>query len=180
MNETEIIRKVNELLHQATNMLATWLSSRLPKITNDWWKECVLAKLSYNQTIIVESKKYSQLSDFDLAMLLRVADKNWYAMRNFEYLPTKDRECIKGMMSVRNNWAHCGSTIPGKDTVLHDLNILLTFFGQMDCSIQQTAEIERFISSIEKEKFASNVNDFSVSVKEEKPTIEEEIISVMH
>ncbi len=153
MNETEIIRKVNELLHQATNMLATWLSSRLPKITDDWWKECVLAKLNFNQTMIVESKKYCKLSDFDLAMLLRIADKNWYAMRNFEYLPTKDRECIKEMISVRNNWAHCGSTLPGKDIVLHDLNVLLAFFGQMECPLQKTAEIERFIIQVEKEKF---------------------------
>lgn len=153
MNETEIIRKVNELLHQATSTLAMWLSSRLPKITDDWWRECVLTKLSFNQTMIAESKKYCQLSDFDLAMLLRIADKNWYAMRNFEYLPTKDRDCIKNMISVRNNWAHCGSILPGKDIVLHDLNVLLAFFGQMECPLQKTAEIERFIIQVEKEKF---------------------------
>lgn len=153
MRETDVISKVNELLYQATNMLADWLNSRLPKITDHWWNECVLAKLNYNQTVIVESKKYSQISDFDLAMLLRVADKNWYAMRNFEYLPTKDRECLKDMMSVRNNWAHCGSALPGKDTVLRDLNVLLAFFVMMGCSLKQSSVIEQFIISIEKEKF---------------------------
>ena len=169
MSETEIIKKVNELLHQATNMLTTWLGSRLPKITEEWWQECVISKLSYNQSMIAESKKYSQLSDFDLAMLLRVTDKNWYALRNFEYLPTKERDCIKAMLSVRNNWAHCGSTLPGKDTVLQDLSIILSFFEQMGASVQQTAEIERFILSVEKEKFDATEHEAPISSESDAP-----------
>ena len=173
MTETEIISKVNECLHKATTLLADWLNLRLPRITDNWWNECVISKLSYNQTVIAETKKYSQLSDFDLAMLLRIADKNWYAMRNYEYLPTKERECIKDMISVRNNWAHCGSALPGKDTVLRDLNILLLFFEQMGCSLQQTAEIERFIIQVEKEKFDTVSEPIIITERQNSVVIED-------
>lgn len=42
-------------------------------------------------------------------------------MREVAYLPTKERECIRDMMRVRNNWAHCSAVLPGKDTIIADL-----------------------------------------------------------
>lgn len=53
-------------------------------------------------------KGYTELKQLDLAALLRVIDKNWYAMRNFAYLPTKDRETVHRMMRVRNKTREAG------------------------------------------------------------------------
>ena len=155
MEEKAIVSKMNEFLHQAANAILNWLGGLLPKITQDWWEECVLSKLSYSQREIAESKNFFKLSDFDLAALLRIADKNWYAMRNFAYLPTKERECIRAMQVVRNNWAHCSGSLQGKDLILQDLKTLLAFFEQLNSDVKITTEIEQFIKNVE----ASNFND---------------------
>ena len=114
MNDMKIVSKMNEYLHHATNALCEWLQSYLPRATSNWWEECVIDKLSYNQREIARNKGFTNLSDFDLAALLRIADKNWYTMRSFAYLPTNERECVRDMQGVRNNWAHCGGILPGK------------------------------------------------------------------
>ena len=174
MDEKKIVSKINEFLHQATNILSNWLGELLPKITNDWWEECVLSKLSYSQREIAELKSFSKLSDFDLAALLRIADKNWYAMRNFAYLPTKERECIRAMQGVRNNWAHCSGNLSGKDLVLNDLKILHSFFEQLNCDIKITTEIEQFIQSVETFNFEKNIEKvIDVSSKISIPQKEE-------
>ena len=85
MNDNQIVSKMNEYLHLATNALSEWLQSYLPRATTNWWEECVIDKLSYNQREIARNKGFLSLSDFDLAALLRIADKNWFAMRNFAY-----------------------------------------------------------------------------------------------
>lgn len=102
MNSVDIVSKINGYLHICTDCLVKWLDKMLPKVSENWWQECVVSNLSYNQREIAENNQYSNLSDFDLAALLRITDKSWYAMRNFAYLPTKDRECVRVMLKVRN------------------------------------------------------------------------------
>ena len=121
MEQKIIVSRINNYLYQATILLANWLSEKLPKFSQSWWEECVLDKLSYNQRLIAEEKGFIKLSDFDLAALLRIADRNWYALREVTYLPTKERECLHRMVSVRNNWAHCSGVLPGKDAIISDL-----------------------------------------------------------
>ena len=71
MNAQKIISSVNSYLHEATVSLVDWLNRMLPRVTDKWWDECVLSSLSYSQREMAETKKYSKLSDFDLAALLR-------------------------------------------------------------------------------------------------------------
>ena len=132
MNDQYIVSKINEYLHQSTGLLISWLDGKLCRICEDWWNECVLDRLSYRQREIAIEKGFKELSDFDLAAVLRIADKNWYDMRTFMYLPTSERECIRDMQAVRNNWAHCGGTLPGKDAIVCDLEVLISFFKQLD------------------------------------------------
>lgn len=94
----------------------------MPIVTSNWWDECVIDNLSYNQRETAIQKNFKELSDFDLAALLRIADKSWYTLRQVAYLPTRERDCIRDMMRVRNNWAHCKASLPGKDEILLDLN----------------------------------------------------------
>lgn len=133
MEKSEIVEKINKYIHLSTKILSDWLADKLPRLSEDWWNECVLDKLTYNQKMIAEEKNFTSLSDLDLAALLRLTDKNWYALRELMFLPTKERECIRRMVSVRNNWAHCAGTLSGKDAIVLDINTILEFLGQLNC-----------------------------------------------
>lgn len=143
-----IVSRMNAYLHTSANILAEWLGKLLPRTTDDWWDECVLEKLSYNQREMAKSRGFKELGDFDLAALLRVADKSWYMMRNIMYLPTSERECIRDMMRVRNNWAHCSAVLPGKDMIINDLETLKAFFEQMECERNLLNELDQLIDEV--------------------------------
>lgn len=150
MEAQQIVSNINTFLHEATVALVDWLNRLLPKVTDDWWDDCVLPSLSYAQRETAIAKGFFTLSDFDLAALLRIANKSWYDLRTVAYLPTKEREVVREMMSVRNNWAHCSAELPGKDTILHDLNTISIFIGQIGGRPEVCKDIERFISFIER------------------------------
>ena len=128
MESTQIVSRMNTYLHTSANILSKWLNKILPKASDEWWDECVLDKLSYNQRETVKRKGIEKLDDFDLAALLRITDKSWYMIRNVIYIPSRERECIRDMMRVRNNWAHASATLPGKDEIVADLTTLHLFF----------------------------------------------------
>jgi hypothetical protein len=88
MDNDQIVSRMNLYLHTSANVLADWLGSLLPRASDDWWEECVLDKLSYNQREMAIERGFTELGQFDLAALLRIADKSWYAMRNVAFLPT--------------------------------------------------------------------------------------------
>lgn len=127
MNQSQIISKMNEFLHASTIMLANWLGSKLPRIADNWWEQCVVDNLSVYQRERVFTENICSLEELDLAALLRVARKSWYEIRNVFYLPQRDRESLNDMFSVRNNWAHCAGIIPGKDDIENDAKILYKF-----------------------------------------------------
>ena len=155
MDDQYIVSKINEYLHQATGLLVSWLDGKLRKVCDDWWNECVLDRLSYRQREIAIEKGFKELSDFDLAAVLRIADKNWYDMRNFTYLPTSERECIRDMQSVRNNWAHCAGTLPGKDAIIHDIEVIIKFFEQMEAPQVDINQLEEFKKNVQNENIAA-------------------------
>ena len=149
MDDQYVISKVNGYLHSATQELCKWLYKMLPRITDDWWNQCVIMNLSYSQRLIAEEKGFAKLEDLDLAALLRVADKSWYDMREFAYLPTKDRECLRAMTKVRNNWAHSSGTLPDKDVIVNDLTATLNFFENVIVTNIYSQDINECIKTIE-------------------------------
>lgn len=149
MYEDMIISQMNEYLHKAAKSLAAWLSDMLPRSGDDWWNECVISNLTYNQLVVVQDNGFSQLDEFDLAALLRIALKSWYTMRGYAYLPNSEKECIHDMISVRNHWAHCSAELPGKDTIIGDIEILIRFFRQMDQD-ELTFKLEELKKIVEK------------------------------
>lgn len=172
MDDQYIVSKINEYLHQATGLLVAWLDGKLRRVSDDWWNECVLDRLSYRQRKIAIEKGFKELSDFDLAAVLRIADKNWYDMRSFAYLPTSERECIRDMQSVRNNWAHCAGTLPGKDAIINDIEVLSKFFEQMEAPQADINQLEEFKKNVQNENIAAMT---SVEKIEEDLIIEGEI-----
>ena len=165
MNEQSIVSKMHEFLHIATKELCVWLNTMLPRVSDDWWQICVIDNLSYAQRNFAEEKGYSKLEDLDLAALLRVADKSWYDMRSFAYLPTRDRQCVRDMVKVRNNWAHLSVAISDKDIVLKDLDTILAFFENVMMTNKYSKSISDFRQEVE-------TADFSAVFEEEPVTVQ--------
>jgi ATP-dependent helicase HepA len=149
MDTQMIISSMNAFLHEASKTMLNWLNTLLPMVTDNWWDECVMPSLSFTQHEIAVEKGFSKLSDFDLAALLRIANTSWYDLQTVILLSSYERENIRKMISVRNNWAHCITELPGKDVILQDLNILLAFTEQFDGGKDTCDKINRFIDFIE-------------------------------
>lgn len=164
MDNQTIVSKMNSYLHESAAALVTWLEGILPKVDDMWWDDCVLNSLSYTQREIAITKAFSKLSDFNLAALLRIANKSWYDMRTVAYLPSSEREVIREMMTVRNNWAHCSAELPGKDVVLNDLHTISTLISQLGGDKSILKDISEFIEYVERpDSIKINVQ----SIKEE-------------
>lgn len=149
MDTQMIISSMNFFLHEASKTMLNWLNTLLPMVTDNWWDECVKTSLTFTQHEIAIEKGYSKLSDFDLAALLRIANKSWYNLQTVMFLPSHERETVRKMISVRNNCAHCITELPGKDVILQDLNTLLAFTEQFDGGKDTCDKINRFIDFIE-------------------------------
>ena len=178
MRNKQIVSKINEYLYSVSTELSTWLGKTLPRVTDEWWQECVISNLSYSQRNLAEEGKFSSLKQFDLAALLRIADKSWYDMRSVAFLPSSHRQCIRELMRIRNNWAHFSGYSFDKQLVLRDLNCILVFFEDVIPIIQHAANIKNFIREIESSDF-SNDQAASLSSLEETtiPAIEKETTS---
>ena len=85
MNERYIVSKITAYLHTATKELCAWLERMLPRVSDNWWQECVISNLSYAQQMQAEENGYSKLEQFDLAALLR--------NRALESMPTVN-DCV--------------------------------------------------------------------------------------
>ena len=79
MDNNQIVSNMNAYLHTSSSVLVKWLETLLKKASDNWWQECVIDKLSYNQAEMATQRGFTELGQFDLAALLRIADKNWYA-----------------------------------------------------------------------------------------------------
>ena len=60
MDDQYIVSKINEYLHQATGLLVAWLDGKLRRVSDDWWNECVLDRLSYRQREIAIEKGFNK------------------------------------------------------------------------------------------------------------------------
>ena len=173
MNEQAIVSKMHEYLHFSAKELCAWLQRMLPRVSEDWWQVCVLDNLSFVQRQYAGENGYSRLEDLDLSALLRVADKSWYDMRSFAYLPNRDRQCVKDMIKVRNNWAHLSGAVSDKDVVLKDLDTILAFFENVIVTNKYTQGIDEFRQGIESTDFSAVFENEPVSGTAPEPAAAE-------
>ena len=155
MINRQIVSKINEYLYSASTELSAWLNKMLPRVTDEWWQECVISNLSYAQKNLAEERGYTKLEQFDLAALLRIADKSWYDMRSFAYLPSSQRQCVRALMKVRNNWAHFSGGSFDKDFVLQDIGHIQNFFEEVIITNLYTESIREFRKEVEESNFSA-------------------------
>ena len=115
------------LLSGAAEALANYLDRLLPSLLDNWWKNAVVDKLSFQQQRRIKQKGIVHLSSLDLAALLRVLDQNWYQISMKMNLSPEVRHFVKEMQTVRNRWAHAGSEGFPVDDVYRDLDTLQRF-----------------------------------------------------
>ena len=153
MDNQLIVSKINEYLHLATKELSEWLNNLLHRVTKDWWQDCVIDNLSQSQQEIAEEKGFSKLEDLDLAALLRVTDKAWYDLRTVTFLKSTERQIVRDMIRVRNNWAHVSVNLLEKDVLLNDVDTILNFFELFIITNKYSQTLKEFKEQIEKSEF---------------------------
>lgn len=93
---------MNELLQASTGAICNMLQAWLPKLGDDWWKDCVVQRLTFQQQRSVEDRRISSLAGLDLAALLRVLDQNWHEIAAIHRLPREARTWLKELQGARN------------------------------------------------------------------------------
>ena len=97
---------MNKLLQSFADELRSILKEKLPQLSEDWWDRYVLTALTYQQMERVKQSKIIDLSGFDLAILLRVIDQNWFELSSKFNWPKEGRNWLKEAQTIRNRWAH--------------------------------------------------------------------------
>ncbi|HEC03368.1 MAG TPA: hypothetical protein ENI81_07505, partial [Phycisphaerales bacterium] len=146
------------LLGGSVKYFVSYLETILPSLFDNWWKDAVLDKLSFQQQQRIEQKRIVSLSSLDLAALLRVLDQNWYQISMKMNLPPEARHFVKEMQTVRNRWAHAGTEGFPLDDVYRDMDTLQRFATVIEAEeafIQEiratkTSLLERRLTSISK------------------------------
>jgi ATP-dependent exoDNAse (exonuclease V) alpha subunit len=119
--------QITSYLDKTSQILTSWLEENLPELSQDWWEDNVIAKLSYTQGNRVRSKGISTLSGLDLAALLRVFDQNWNELSQKYLFSYEDRHFLKEMPDIRNRWAHKPSDGYKLDDIYRDLDTIQRF-----------------------------------------------------
>jgi len=83
-------------------LLSQFLENTLQSISNDWWQELVVKKLSDIQLKTVKRKKINTLDRLDNAALLNILIQNLNEISNIEYLLEEDKNTIYLMKNIRN------------------------------------------------------------------------------
>jgi len=100
---------VQEYLTRSTQGIFSFLEQCLPEIDGEsWWQQTVINKLSEHQARLAEQKGFSALSDFDLAALLNLLERNWRAItertKSLDY--RRGLNLIIELKNIRNHYAH--------------------------------------------------------------------------
>lgn len=163
MNNSYIISKMNEFMFQLNGKMGTWLSKKLPTITDNWWHELVVNNLSTLQREHVLNNGITSIDGLDLAELLRVFERNWFVITSRFFVNNKERNNIRKMQEVRNSWAHITPRTINKEKVIADVDTIIALMQAFDASMKETREMENFIFDVEEDK--------DIKLEEEKPII---------
>lgn len=118
--------KLHEALLKAKIKLACWLGEKLAELDVDYWHNLVMPKVSYNQKLIIERKRCTKLSQLDLAVLLRILNKNWDDLAYRFNIEDRIRIYLNEVQDIRNRYAHM-SDYPNAEDFARDVDTLARF-----------------------------------------------------
>lgn len=124
---------LQEHLATLAELLRRFLTAELPSTGADWWKQAVLAKLTYQQLSHAQEQEWSNLNDLDVAATLRVVDQNWDVFRRRNLVKWDDRNLLKEASSVRNRNSHdAPGREPTPERVYRDIDTLALLAESLD------------------------------------------------
>lgn len=133
-------RKIPDILPRSVLIL---LAESLPQLSNYWWKELVLDKLTYQQQGFVKSSHLASLDQLDLAALLRILDQNWFEISRLLDLPSATRNWIKETQSIRNRWAHAPASGLDDHDIFRDLDTIERLAQVLGASDSELASLRK-------------------------------------
>lgn len=147
--------KLHEALLKSKIKLASWLEEKLAKLDADYWRNLVIPKVSYNQKQMIDRKRSTKLSQLDLAVLLRVLNKNWDDLAYKFNIEDRVRNYLNELQDIRNRYAHM-SDYPNGEDFARDVDTLARFLE----GIGVDEEFVKQVKAIGKEKeFEPEVDD---------------------
>lgn len=167
MNKSVFISRIHEFEYILTQSIYLWLNDILPQIADNWWNDLVLENLSFLQNRAIEDKNIETLSGLDLAALLKIVDRNWFAINDLYFLNNKNRYLIKEMQKVRNDWAHISLEDVSKDKFIKDSNLIKDLLFFFEASKNDIGVIDDYLSEI---NFIKDEN-FNVRKNENKNVV---------
>jgi ATP-dependent helicase HepA len=76
-----------ELIKLGTKELQQFLSMELPKLSDNWWGDNVINRLSFQQQMLATERNVDSLDKLDFAALIRLFDQNWFELSQQLTLP---------------------------------------------------------------------------------------------
>ena len=152
MDTSYIISKMNTFMFRLSQQIGGWLEKKLPRITDDWWRDLVFNNLSPLQRETVLRNDIHEIKGLDLAALLRVVDRNWFVLTSTFFINNKERANIRTMQGIRNTWAHITPNDISKDKVIDDVNVIIALMHAFDAGMRNTRDMETFIFDVEEDK----------------------------
>ena len=165
---------INDLLQKTTRCLSNYLNIVLPQLLENWWKEAVVYKLSYQQQRRIEQNGVDSLFSLDLAALLRILDKNWRDISQEKNISYESFHFIKEMQTIRNKWAHAATEEFQFEDVYRDLDTLQRFVTLIDADETFIQEICSEKKLLLKSQEPCNSLSKTIVDKEPTPKIEEQ------
>jgi ATP-dependent exoDNAse (exonuclease V) alpha subunit len=177
--------QIASYLDKTSQILVSWLEKALSELSPNWWKDNVVAKLSFTQANRVRDKGISSLSELDLAALLRVFDHNWSELSPKYKLYYEDNHLLKEMYKIRNRWAHKPMKGYKQEDIYRDLDTIQRFIALIDADnilINQINEtkINIFMPSKKNIQEITNVPLTSVSSSQSDKNLSPQLDKLNH
>ena len=132
---------IHKLLEDFSKELCGFLAEVLPDVNADWWKNCVIDRLTFQQQSFTKNAKPEDLSGLDLASLMRILDQNWYEISSRKNLLPISRTWLRELQTIRNRWAHApaGGLVP--EETYRDLDTLGRFLQTINANSELIRKI---------------------------------------
>src|SRR5262249_14287393 len=140
---------------------ASFLGKELPKLSDNWWQNRVVDRLTPQQRSNALERGVTSLNQLDLAGLLRVMDQNWFDLSEIKRWPREARHLVKELQVIRNKWMHASSEEPVHGDLYRDAD---TLYRVMTLIGAQPTLIER-VQAKKREMLSAMTADFTPSLK---------------
>lgn len=131
------------LQHLLAESLADFLGKSLPSVGgSDWWARYVLDCLTPAQARSAQGVAEGDLQAFDLAALLRIADRNWAEVALKLKLRRETRNLVFEMKDVRNRYAHASLRGVDLEDQLRDVDTAMRLMQSVGASSESIGQVK--------------------------------------